>query len=90
MATARARLQPHSSGTADDNFIGARHATGDGAGWASRSIEGADPASIDDALGQISAHSDIWHTDKRSEYDPSTDEYVLYLDGRTSSAHQNG
>lgn len=84
------RMTPTFVRTANDEFIGARFDKSGNANWASRPIEGADPGSIDDALNAISPHSAVWHEDSRVEYDPSTDETVIYLDGRRSSAHTNG
>jgi hypothetical protein len=76
------RMTPTFIRTADDNFIGARYDQSENANWASRTIEGADPGSIDDALASISPHSDVWDTDARCDFDPQTDEHIIYLDGR--------
>jgi hypothetical protein len=84
------KMTPTFIRTADDEFIGARFDNGADGNWASRTVEGADPGSIDDALNTVSPYSAVWHEDPRVEYDPSTDETVLYLDDRRSSAHTNG
>ncbi|HEX9228190.1 MAG TPA: hypothetical protein VF885_16490 [Arthrobacter sp.] len=84
------RMTPTFIRTADDQFLGARFDKSENGNWASRAVEGAEPGSIDEAVYAISAHSEIWDTDPRCEYDPQTEEHVLYLDGRRSSAHTNG
>ncbi|MET4143787.1 hypothetical protein [Arthrobacter sp. UYCo732] len=68
--------------TADDNFLGANYDKGPNGDWAHRSVEGADPGSVTEALAGITAHSDIWDTDPRCDYDPQTEEHIIYLDGR--------
>ncbi|HSO91806.1 MAG TPA: hypothetical protein VLR70_11705 [Arthrobacter sp.] len=68
--------------TADDGFIGANHDKGPNGDWARRSVEGADPGSLTDALAGITPHSEIWDTDPRCDYDPQTEEHIIYLDGR--------
>ena len=76
--------------TADDRFLGASYDKGPDGDWATRTIEGSDPGSIKEALAGVTPHSAIWDTDPRCEYDPQTEEHILYLDGRRSSAHTNG
>lgn len=68
--------------TADDEFIGARFGKGPNGDWARRTTEGADPGSVTAALAGISHHSEVWDTDPRCDYDPQTDEHIIYLDGR--------
>lgn len=68
--------------TADDEFLGARFSKGKHADWARRTVEGADPISVTEALAGISHHSEVWDTDPRCDYDPQTDEHIIYLDGR--------
>lgn len=67
--------------TADDGFIGARYASGPDGDWATRGVEGADPSSVAEALAGITQHSEIWDTDLRCDYDPQTEEHIIYLDG---------
>lgn len=76
------RMTPSFVRTANDEFLGARFDKSGNANWASRTIDGSDPGSIEDALNSISAHSDIWDTDPRCDYDPQTEEHIIYLDGR--------
>jgi len=68
--------------TANDVFIGALFDKGPHADWARRTVEGADPGSVTAALAGISHHSEVWDTDPRCDYDPQTDEHIIYLDGR--------
>lgn len=67
--------------TAEDKFIGARYDKGPDGDWATRKVEGADPESVTDALAGITPHSEIWDTDLRCDYDPQTEEHIIYLDG---------
>jgi hypothetical protein len=73
--------------TADDQFLGARFDRSENANWAFRTVEGADPESVDAALAAISPHSEIWDTDPRCDYDPQTEEHIIYLDGRRRQEH---
>ncbi|ACL42156.1 hypothetical protein Achl_4205 (plasmid) [Pseudarthrobacter chlorophenolicus A6] len=73
--------------TADDGFLGARYAAGPDGDWARRTVEGADPASVTEALAGITPHSEIWDTDTRCDYDPQTEEHIIYLDGRRRQEH---
>jgi hypothetical protein len=73
--------------TADDEFIGANYAKGPHADWASRTVDGADPGSATEALAGIAPHSEIWDTDPRCDYDPQTEEHIIYLDGRRRQEH---
>jgi hypothetical protein len=73
--------------TANDDFIGANYAKGENADWATRTVEGADPGSVTEALAGVSLHSDIWDTDPRCDYDPQTEEHIIYLDGRRRQEH---
>lgn len=73
--------------TADDSFIGARYDKGPNADWARRTVEGADPGSVTEALAAITPHSEIWDTDPRCDYDPQTEEHIIYLDGRRRHEH---
>lgn len=73
--------------TADDEFIGANHDRGPHADWARRTVDGADPASVTEALAGISRHSEIWDTDLRCDYDPQTEEHIIYLDGHRRQEH---
>jgi hypothetical protein len=73
--------------TVNDEFIGANYAKGESADWASRTVEGADPGSVTEALAGITRHSDIWDTDPRCDYDPQTEEHIIYLDGRRRQEH---
>lgn len=75
-------MRPTFVRTADDEFIGADHNMGPNGDWARRSVEGADPGSLKEALAGIRVNSEIWDTDPRCDYDPQTEEHVIYLDGR--------
>jgi hypothetical protein len=81
------RTVPSFVRTADDDFIGANHNKGPNGDWARRTVEGADPGSITEALAGITPHSDIWDTDPRCDYDPQTEEHIIYLDGRRRQEH---
>jgi len=48
-----------------EEFIGANYDKGPNRDWARRTVEGADPGSVTDALAGISPHSEIWDTDPR-------------------------
>jgi hypothetical protein len=50
--------------------------------WAYANLEGAEPANIAAAIAGISTYTEVWRTDKRTDYDPQTEETVIYLDGR--------
>lgn len=50
--------------------------------WAYANLEGAEPANIAAAISGISTYTEVWRTDKRTDYDPQTEETVIYLDGR--------
>jgi hypothetical protein len=73
--------------TADDEFIGANYAKGPNGNRARRSIEGADPGSVTEALAGITPYSEIWDTDTRCDYDPQAEEHIIYLDGRRRQGH---
>lgn len=73
--------------TADDEFIGARYRKGPAGDWATRTVEGADPGSVTEALAGITPHSEIWDTDTRCDYDPQTEEHLIYLDGHRRQEH---
>lgn len=77
-----AKMIPTFLRTGDEKFIGARYDKGPDADWATRWVDGADPGSVTEALQGISAHSDIWDTNARCDYDPQTEEHLIYLDGR--------
>ena len=81
------QMVPTFARTADDDFIGANYDKGSNADWARRTVEGADPGSLADALAGITANSEIWDTDPRCDYDPSTEEHIIYLDGRRRQEH---
>lgn len=81
------RMVPTFVRTADDEFIGARYSEGPNADWARRTVEGADPESLTEALAGITANSEIWDTDSRCDYDPQTEEHIIYLDGRRRQEH---
>lgn len=83
------KFEPASIRTADGTLIGADTTDPGHEKWWHKAPPLADPGSIYDAITQISSGSDIWQNG-RCEWDPSTEEMVIYLDGRTSSAHQNG
>jgi hypothetical protein len=73
--------------TGDDQFLGANYDKGPNGDWARRAVEGADPGSVTEALAGITPHSDIWDTDPRCDYDPQTEEHIIYLDGRRRQEH---
>lgn len=73
--------------TTDDGFIGANYAKAANADWARRTVEGSDPGSVTEALASVTPHSDIWDTDPRCDYDPQTEEHIIYLDGRRRQEH---
>jgi hypothetical protein len=73
--------------TADDEFIGANYSKVPNGDWARRTVEGADPGSVTEALAGITPHSEIWDTDPRCDYDPQTEEHIIYLDGRRRQEH---
>ncbi|HEX9086723.1 MAG TPA: hypothetical protein VF867_04260 [Arthrobacter sp.] len=73
--------------TGAEEFIGAKYNDGPNKDWARRTVEGADPGSVTDALAGISAHSEVWDTDPRCDYDPQTEEHIIYLDGRRRQEH---
>jgi hypothetical protein len=73
--------------TADDDFIGANHNKGPNGDWATRRVEGSEPGSVTEALAGITPHSEIWDTNTRCDYDPQTEEHIIYLDGRRRQEH---
>ena len=73
--------------TGDDQFLGANFDKGPHGDWARKTVEGADPGSVTEALAGITPHSEIWDTDPRCDYDPTTEEHIIYLDGRRRQEH---
>lgn len=53
--------------------------------WAYANLEGAEPSNIAAAIAGISRYTEVWRNDKRTDYDPQTEETVIYLDGRRRS-----
>jgi hypothetical protein len=83
------KYEPASIRIADGTLIPAETTDPEHEKWWHKAPPLADPGSIYDAVTQISSGSEIWQ-DRRCEWDPAREEMVIYLDGRTSSAHQNG
>lgn len=83
------KYEPASIRIADGTLIDADTTDPTHEKWWHKAAPLADPGSIYESVTQISSASTVWN-DKRCEFDLSTDELVIYLDGRTSSAHQNG
>jgi hypothetical protein len=83
------KYEPASIRTADGTVIPADTTDPEHHNWWHKAPALAEPGSIYNAVTSISPDSEVWR-DRRCEWDPSTEELVIYLDGRTSSEHQNG
>ncbi len=55
--------------------------------WAYENLEGSEPSNISAAIAGISRYTNVWRNDKRTDYDPQTEETVIYLDGRRRQEH---
>lgn len=83
------RYEPAAIRTADGTLIPSDTTDPEHVYWWHKAPALAEPGSIYNSVTSISPGSEVWR-DERIEWDPSTDELVIYLDGRTSSEHQNG
>lgn len=55
--------------------------------WAYENLEGSEPSNIAAAINGISRYTHVWRNDKRTDFDPQTEETVIYLDGRRRQEH---